>query len=59
MWVCLGNCLDITSVNVNAYTPSSPEDLLVSVDTRHDDEGHMQPVLLANWKIKDDGEFIP
>lgn len=57
--MCVGNCLDSSYVNVNAYTPSSPEDLLLSVDTRHDDEGHLQPVLLANWRIKDDGEFIP
>lgn len=42
-------------LNINKYTPSSPEDLQVSVGTREDETGHLQPVLLANWKIRDDG----
>ncbi|XP_035530901.1 interleukin 17 receptor A1a [Morone saxatilis] len=51
------NCMDPAWRNVNEYTPNSPEDLQVSVDTRQDEKGHLQPVLLANWKIKDDGSI--
>ena len=40
---------------VNSYTPSSPEALQVSVVTKQDEMGHLQPVLRANWTIKDDG----
>lgn len=56
--VCAGNCMDSKWLNVNAYTPSSPEDLQVSVDTRQDETGQLQPVLIANWKIQDDGESV-
>ena len=45
-------------LKVNDYTPSAPEELQVSVDTRRDDRGQLQPVLHANWKIKDDGESV-
>lgn len=47
--------MDSKWLNVNAYTPSSPEELQVSVDTRQDETGQLQPVLIANWKIQDDG----
>lgn len=43
-------------MDVNDYTPSSPEDLKVSFDTRQDEKGHLHPVVVANWKLKDDGE---
>ncbi|XP_054480883.1 interleukin 17 receptor A1a [Anoplopoma fimbria] len=49
------NCMDMTFLNVNKYTPSSPEGLQVRVDTRQDDTGDLYPVLVANWSIKDDG----
>ncbi|CAJ1055708.1 interleukin-17 receptor A [Xyrichtys novacula] len=49
------NCMDNGWLNKYKYTPSAPEHLRVSVETRNDDEGHLQPVLLAEWKIKDDG----
>lgn len=45
-------------LDVNEYTPSSPEELEVSVDTKVDETGHLQPVLVAHWKIKDDGESV-
>lgn len=48
--------MDSKWLDVNEYTPSSPEELQVSVDTRQDGTGHLQPVLVANWKIKDDGQ---
>uniref|UniRef100_A0A3Q3J1W6 SEFIR domain-containing protein n=1 Tax=Monopterus albus TaxID=43700 RepID=A0A3Q3J1W6_MONAL len=52
-----GNCMDRTWLNVNEYTPSSPEELQVSVDTRRDETGNLQPVLNATWKLKDDGSI--
>uniref|UniRef100_A0A3Q4B0A1 SEFIR domain-containing protein n=1 Tax=Mola mola TaxID=94237 RepID=A0A3Q4B0A1_MOLML len=55
--VCVGNCMDKIWLVVNQYTPSSPEELHVSVDTRFDEKGHLQPVLLASWRLKDDGSI--
>ncbi|KAG7497132.1 hypothetical protein JOB18_032255 [Solea senegalensis] len=51
------NCLDIRWLDMNDYTPGSPDELQVSVETRQDEAGHLQPVLAANWKIKDDGSI--
>ncbi|TKS91171.1 Interleukin-17 receptor A [Collichthys lucidus] len=51
------NCMDSKWLDASKYTPSSPEDLLLFVGTRQDDRGHLQPVLLANWTIKDDGSI--
>ncbi|XP_073336427.1 interleukin 17 receptor A1a isoform X2 [Pagrus major] len=52
-----GNCMDSKSLYKNKYTPSGPEGLLVTVDTRQDKTGHLQPVLVAHWKIRDDGSI--
>ncbi|XP_062299381.1 interleukin 17 receptor A1a [Scomber scombrus] len=51
------NCFDSSWLIKNEYTPSRPEQLNISVVTKHNDEGHLQPVLIANWKIKDDGSI--
>ncbi|XP_042372548.1 interleukin-17 receptor A-like, partial [Plectropomus leopardus] len=51
------NCLDSEWLDVHEYTPSSPEGFRASVDTRWDETGHLQPVLMANWMIKDDGSI--
>ncbi|XP_031582168.1 interleukin 17 receptor A1a [Oreochromis aureus] len=51
------NCLDKRWLKVHDYTPSSPEDLQVSVDVRPDEAGLLQPVLEASWKLKDDGSI--
>lgn len=53
-----GNCLDPGWLISHEYTPSSPEDLQVSVDTRLDDAGQLQAVLQANWTLKDEGESL-
>ncbi|XP_056281459.1 interleukin 17 receptor A1a [Pseudoliparis swirei] len=50
-------CMDSGWLEKNRYTPSSPEGLQVSVDTRRDEAGRLQPVLSANWSIKDDGSI--
>lgn len=49
-------CLDSGWLNRNDYTPSAPEAPQFSVVVRRDDAGNLQPLLLAEWKIKDDGE---
>lgn len=55
--VSTSNCWDSKWLDVNDYTPSSPEDLKVSFDTRQDEKGHLHPVVVANWKLKDDGSI--
>ncbi|KAM9846185.1 interleukin 17 receptor A1a [Aulostomus maculatus] len=55
--VTTSNCMDKEWQKVHNYTPSSPEDLEVSVSTQQDVAGHLQPVLLATWKIRDDGSI--
>ncbi|XP_034382315.1 interleukin 17 receptor A1a isoform X1 [Cyclopterus lumpus] len=55
--VTTSNCMDSKWLDGNPYTPSSPEGLQVSVDTRQDETGHLHPVLVANWSIKDDGSI--
>ncbi|XP_069012510.1 interleukin 17 receptor A1a [Embiotoca jacksoni] len=51
------NCMDENWRDVNDYTPSGPVELQVSVDTREDETGRLQPVLSASWKIQDDGSI--
>nr|XP_020500355.1 interleukin-17 receptor A [Labrus bergylta] len=51
------NCMDRSWLVVNEYTPSGPEELQVSVETRRDEAGQLQPFLLSKWKIKDDGSI--
>lgn len=55
--VFVGNCVDINWLDRNKYTPSGPDELQVSVDTRADEAGCLQPVLVAKWKLRDDGEL--
>ncbi|XP_040885739.1 interleukin 17 receptor A1a isoform X2 [Toxotes jaculatrix] len=55
--VSKSNCMDKDWAKVNEYTPSSPEDLQVSVETRRDESGLPHPVLYAKWKIKDNGSI--
>ncbi|KAL0964928.1 hypothetical protein UPYG_G00274560 [Umbra pygmaea] len=40
-----------------SYTPSDPVGLEVNVDTREDELGNLQPVVVARWKAKDDGSI--
>ncbi|KAK2882758.1 interleukin 17 receptor A1a [Channa argus] len=51
------NCMDRGWLNSHSFTPSGPEKLHVSVDTRQDETGQLQPVLLTNWTLKDDGSI--
>ncbi|XP_038838763.1 interleukin 17 receptor A1a isoform X2 [Salvelinus namaycush] len=51
------NCLDPGWLKPRSYTPSSPVNLEVELDTRKDEEGHLVPVLVARWKAQDDGSI--
>ncbi|XP_070999238.1 interleukin-17 receptor A-like, partial [Oncorhynchus clarkii lewisi] len=51
------NCLDPGWLKPWRYTPSSPVNLEVELDTRKDEEGHLVPVLVARWKAQDDGSI--
>ncbi|XP_051912108.1 interleukin 17 receptor A1a isoform X2 [Hippocampus zosterae] len=56
--VSFSNCLiDSTWLKVREYTPSGPKGLTVSVTRVQDELGHLQPVLVANWTIRDDGSI--
>ncbi|XP_061617844.1 interleukin 17 receptor A1a [Phyllopteryx taeniolatus] len=56
--VSFSNCLvDSGWLKVREYTPSGPLGLTVSVTTVQDEAGHLQPVLVANWTIRDDGSI--
>lgn len=50
--------MDRGCLDSHKYTPSGPEELQVSVDTRWDEIGHLNAVLVASWKIKDEGESV-
>ncbi|XP_077399479.1 interleukin 17 receptor A1a [Vanacampus margaritifer] len=56
--VSYSNCLiDSGWLKVWEYTPSGPQGLRASVTIVQDEAGHLQPVLVANWTIKDDGSI--
>lgn len=54
--LCAGNCMDSGWLISHKYTPSDPDDLQVAIETRIDKTGNLQPVLQADWTLKDDGE---
>uniref|UniRef100_A0A3B3XDU6 SEFIR domain-containing protein n=1 Tax=Poecilia mexicana TaxID=48701 RepID=A0A3B3XDU6_9TELE len=52
-----GNCMDPGWLISHKYTPSGPDNLQVAIETRLDKAGKLQPVLQANWTLKDDGSI--
>lgn len=40
------------------FTPSGPDDLTVYVDVRSNMKGDLEPVIVAEWKAKDDGGLL-
>ncbi len=40
------------------FTPSGPDDLTVYVDVRSNMNGDLEPVIVAEWKAKDDGGLL-
>ncbi|XP_029604918.1 interleukin-17 receptor A isoform X2 [Salmo trutta] len=53
----INNCLDKGWLRPRLYTPNSPVNLEVELDTREDEEGHLVPVLVARWKAQDEGSI--
>ncbi|XP_008399760.1 interleukin 17 receptor A1a [Poecilia reticulata] len=51
------NCMDPGWLISHKYTPSGPDNLQVAIETRLDKTGKLQPVLQANWTLKDDGSI--
>nr|XP_015808388.2 interleukin 17 receptor A1a [Nothobranchius furzeri] len=51
------NCLDPGWQESHSLTPAGAEGLQVSVETKVDDAGWLQPVLHAEWELKDDGSI--
>uniref|UniRef100_A0A3B3YQ51 SEFIR domain-containing protein n=1 Tax=Poecilia mexicana TaxID=48701 RepID=A0A3B3YQ51_9TELE len=51
------NCMDPGWLISHKYTPSGPDNLQVAIETRLDKAGKLQPVLQANWTLKDDGSI--
>lgn len=37
------------------FTPSGPDGLRVLIDVRTNKNGELEPVIVAEWKAKDDG----
>ncbi|KAK7898729.1 hypothetical protein WMY93_019582 [Mugilogobius chulae] len=56
--ISFSNCLDPGWAVSHSYTPSGPEKLDLRISTRLDSNGHLQPVINATWKLKDDGSII-
>lgn len=50
--------MDREWLDSHKYTPSGPEELQVSLDIRLDEIGHLNAVLVASWKVKDEGESV-
>lgn len=49
------NCLYEEWLIPSDFTPSEPVDLSVYVDVRSNMKGDLEPVIVAEWKAKDDG----
>ncbi|XP_016349435.1 interleukin-17 receptor A-like [Sinocyclocheilus anshuiensis] len=52
------NCLYKEWLIPSDFTPSEPDDLSVYVDVRSNMKGDVEPVIVAEWKAKDDGSII-
>ncbi|KAI2665460.1 Interleukin-17 receptor A [Labeo rohita] len=48
------NCMYKEWLIPSDFTPSGPDDLTVKVDVRSNMEGDLEPVIVAEWKAKDD-----
>jgi len=49
------NCMYKGWLIPSDFTPSGPDDLKVYVDVRRNMEDDLEPVIVAEWKAKDDG----
>lgn len=49
------NCIYEDWLKPQALTPTSPVDLNVHVNVTPDENGDLVPVIVAEWKARDDG----
>ncbi|XP_047018174.1 interleukin 17 receptor A1a isoform X2 [Ictalurus punctatus] len=54
----INNCMYKEWMKPQLFTPTSPEDLKVHVDVRTDENRDLVPVIVAEWKARDDGSII-
>uniref|UniRef100_A0A8C1R834 SEFIR domain-containing protein n=1 Tax=Cyprinus carpio TaxID=7962 RepID=A0A8C1R834_CYPCA len=52
------NCMYKEWLTPSNFTPSGPDDLTVYVDVRSNLKGDLEPVIVADWKAKDDGSIV-
>ncbi|KAF4114749.1 interleukin 17 receptor A1a [Onychostoma macrolepis] len=52
------NCMYKGWLIPSNFTPSGPDDLTVYVDVRRNMKSDLEPVIVAEWKAKDDGSII-
>uniref|UniRef100_A0A8C2DXV1 SEFIR domain-containing protein n=1 Tax=Cyprinus carpio TaxID=7962 RepID=A0A8C2DXV1_CYPCA len=52
------NCMYKEWLTPSNFTPSGPDDLTVYVDVRSNLKGDLEPVIVADWKAKDDGGIV-
>ncbi|MCJ8743392.1 hypothetical protein PDJAM_G00093480 [Pangasius djambal] len=51
------NCIYKEWLKPQAYTPTSPVDLKIHEDVTTDENGDLVPVIVAEWKARDDGSI--
>ncbi|XP_051547345.1 interleukin-17 receptor A-like [Myxocyprinus asiaticus] len=54
----INNCMYDGWLKPSDFTPSGPDDLTVGIDVRNNTKGDLEPVIVAEWKAKDDGSII-
>lgn len=52
------NCLYKGWLIPSAFTPSAPDDFKVNFAVRENMKGDLEPVIVAEWKAKDDGRSL-
>lgn len=51
------NCMYDGLLKPSDFTPSGPDNLTVNIDVRTNIKGDLEPVIVAEWKAKDDGSI--
>ncbi|XP_060745247.1 interleukin 17 receptor A1a isoform X1 [Tachysurus vachellii] len=54
----INHCVYKEWLKPQTFTPTSPVDLKVHVDVTTDERGYLVPVIVAEWKARDDGSII-
>nr|XP_055046634.1 interleukin 17 receptor A1a [Misgurnus anguillicaudatus] len=53
----INNCMYDGWLKPSDFTPTGPDDLTVGVNVRTNMKGELEPVIVAEWKAKDDGSI--